>query len=212
MPLSCGFCALCQVAYTGLLQMFLTPRALCLVVCDAREFGRRTGDGSERDGNAAADVLEELLVFDWLRAITWRVPDNDAILVATKCDLTPGAGAAQVAQRMNAACQEWLQEWSEDGMPCVRVEDGVCLTSCSKTAAGDQQQDDLQRTQARTWASDWSGEESKRSHSSLLNRILHKPNIDGNMADGGGPRAVRMVVPRSWHVALTMLDALEFGK
>lgn len=210
MPVLCGLCTLRQVAYTGLLQMFLTPRALCLVVCDAREFGQRTGGGSERD-SAAADVLEELLVFDWLRAITWRVPDNDAILVATKCDLTPGVGAADdVAKRMNAACQEWLQEWSEDEMPCVRVENGVCLTSCSKTA-GDQQQDDLQRTQAGTWASDWSGDESKRSHSSLLNRILHKPKIDGNMADGGGPRAVQMVVPRSWHVALTMLDALEFG-
>ena len=116
------------MAYTGLLQMFLTPRAVCLVVCDAGAFGQQCG---REDGQIEEDIrnLEILRVCDWLRSISYRVPNSEVILVATKCDLA-GGNAADIAQRMDAACREWLDGWSGAGMSPVRLEDGVCRTSC----------------------------------------------------------------------------------
>ncbi|CAM9880795.1 unnamed protein product, partial [Laminaria digitata] len=78
-----------QVAYTGLLQMFLTRRAVCLVVCDAGAFGQQ-GGGAEDQIEKDIRTLEELRVCDWLRSISYRVPGSDVILVATKCDLASG--------------------------------------------------------------------------------------------------------------------------
>ncbi|CAN0094526.1 unnamed protein product, partial [Laminaria digitata] len=91
-----------QVAYTGLLQMFLTPRAVCLVVCNAGAFGQQ-GGGAEDQIEEDIRNLEELRVCDWLRSISYRVPGSDVILVATKCDLA-GGSAHGIAQRMDAAC------------------------------------------------------------------------------------------------------------
>ncbi|CAN0131978.1 unnamed protein product, partial [Ectocarpus sp. 4 AP-2014] len=53
-----------QVAYTGLLQMFLTPRSVCVLVCDAEAFqnpDQGIGDQVEKD----CRKLEELCVCDW---------------------------------------------------------------------------------------------------------------------------------------------------
>ncbi|CAN0572639.1 unnamed protein product, partial [Ectocarpus sp. 12 AP-2014] len=65
-----------QVAYTGLLQMFLTPRAICVLVCNAESFGQQRGT-CETGGQVEEDCLklEELRVCDWLRSISRRVPD-----------------------------------------------------------------------------------------------------------------------------------------
>ncbi|CAN0597067.1 unnamed protein product, partial [Laminaria digitata] len=66
--------------------------------------------------------LDKLRVCDWLRSISQRVPRNDVILVATKCDLASG-NAADVAERMNAACRTWLEDWVRAGMEPVRLEE-----------------------------------------------------------------------------------------
>ncbi|CAN0171516.1 unnamed protein product, partial [Scytosiphon promiscuus] len=117
-----------QVAYTGLLQMLLTPRSVCVLVCNAAAFEYM---GSETDGQVEEDChkLEELRVCDWLRSISRRVPRNDVILVATKCDLG-GGNPRETGRRIEEACRTWLADWVRDGMQPVRVEDGVCLTSC----------------------------------------------------------------------------------
>ena len=112
--------------------MFLTPRAVCLVVCDAGAFGQQ---GGGEVGQIEEDIrnLDSLRVCDWLRSISYRVPESEVILVATKCDLA-GGNVAGIAQRMDAACRMWLDRWSGDGMAPVRVEDGVCQTSCLEAA------------------------------------------------------------------------------
>lgn len=109
--------------------MFLTPRAVCLVVCDAGAFAQQ---GSEGDDQLQNDIctLDKLRVCDWLRSISQRVPQSDVILVATKCDLTDGK-AADVARRIDAACRTWPASGVEADMQPVRLESGVCLTSCS---------------------------------------------------------------------------------
>ncbi|CAM9726725.1 unnamed protein product, partial [Ectocarpus sp. 12 AP-2014] len=62
-----------QVAYTGLLQMFLTPRSVCLLVCNAEAFGN-PDDGIGSQVEKDCRMLEELCVCDWLRCIARRVP------------------------------------------------------------------------------------------------------------------------------------------
>ncbi|CAN0358608.1 unnamed protein product, partial [Ectocarpus sp. 12 AP-2014] len=63
-----------QVAYTGLLQMFLTPRSVCVLVCNAEAFDN-LGNGVGGQVDKDCRKLEELCVCDWLRSISRRVPD-----------------------------------------------------------------------------------------------------------------------------------------
>lgn len=173
-----------QVAYTGLLQMFLTQRAVIFVVCNAGAF--REGDSGEAaDDQLDDDIwkLEYLGVCDWLRWISWRVPDSDVLLVATKCDLVQGM-ASGVARRMDTACRSWLNSWSSHGMNYVCVEDGVSLTSCVATAGNNHDGGGLEH---------------------ILERVIYKPH-------GRGPRGASMVLPYSWHIALVVLRALERGR
>ncbi|CAM9947856.1 unnamed protein product [Ectocarpus sp. 4 AP-2014] len=58
-----------------------------------------------------------------------RVPNNDVILVATKGNLA-GGNAWEISRRMEKACRRWLSSWARNGMLSVRLEPGVCLTSC----------------------------------------------------------------------------------
>ncbi|CAM9548252.1 unnamed protein product [Ectocarpus sp. 8 AP-2014] len=125
-----------QVAYTGLLQMFLTPRAVCVLVCNAGEFGQQTGSGSNDQVGEDCRKLEELRVCGWLRSISRRVPNNDVILVATKCDLA-GGSAGKIGVRMEHACRRWLSSWVRNGMQPVRLEPCVSLTSCFATGVGE---------------------------------------------------------------------------
>lgn len=213
-----------QVAYTGLLQMFLTPRAVCLVVCDAGAFEQRDGEEHAQLKNDIC-TLDKLRVCDWLRSISQRVPRSDVILVATKCDLTDG-NAAEVAGRMDAACRVWLASGVAADMEPVRLEDGVCLTSCSskpthtnmfqtmEAAAGKfvsglvfgkNEAPPRNQTRAPGWEGDWRDDMAEESPSSLLHRIVYK-------RDGSGLRGAEMVLPNSWDIALTVLEALERGR
>ena len=210
------------MAYTGLLQMFLTPRAVCLVVCDAGAFGQQCG---REDGQIEEDIrnLENLRVCDWLRSISYRVPNSEVILVATKCDLA-GGNAADIGQRMEAACREWLRTWVDAGMAPVRLEDGVCRTSCivkttptnifqrgeaafgfpSSSVFGQQEAARETCTGRLDWECDWRGM-TEEPPPSMLYRVVNK-------RDASGLRGAEMVLPNGWAVALTVLDALEYGR
>ena len=212
------------MAYTGLLQMFLTPRAVCLVVCDAGAFGQQ---GGGEDGQIAEDIrkLERLRVCEWLRSISYRVPESEVIIVATKCDLA-GGNVAGIAQRMDVACRMWLDRWSGADMAPVRLEDGVCRTSClvkttppnilwRKEAAfgdfltslvfGTKEAAPGNRTGGLDWECDWCDDGAAEPTTSMLDRVLNKK-------DGSGLRGAEMVLPHSWDIALTVLDAVENGR
>lgn len=193
-----------QVAYTGLLQMFLTPRSLCLLVCDAEAFGQSEG-GVEGDVKEDCRKLEKLRVCDWLRSISRRVPYNEVILVVTKCDLA-GGKSREIGRRIESACRTWLASWVRDGMQPVRLEDDVCLTSCCATAvdAGGEAGTANHAPQGG-WACDWRDEKDEGASRSLLHRLVNK-------RDGGGLRGAQMVLPRSWDIALSVLEALERGR
>ena len=194
-----------QVAYTGLLQMFLTPRSVCVVVCNAGEFGQRRG--TEDCGEVEEDCrkLEELRVCDWLRSISRRVPDNDVILVATKCDLACG-NAGEIGSRMENSCRTWLSSWVRNGMQTVRLEPHVCLTSCFPVRVGEHGERSAGNDGSKGgWACDWRNVEDDQPSPTFLHRLVNKP-------DGRGLRGTQMVLPRSWDIALTVLEALEHGR
>ncbi|CAN0189484.1 unnamed protein product [Scytosiphon promiscuus] len=201
-----------QVAYTGLLQMFLTPRSVCVLVCDAAAF-EYMGNGTDGQVEEDCRKLEELRVCDWLRSISLRVPGNVVILVATKCDLA-GGNPGETGRRIEEACRTWLADWVRDGMQPVRVEDGVCLTSCcvrvedGVCCSGFSKRGNDRggnHSLERDWACDWRDNTDENPSPSLLHRLVHK-------SDGSGLRGAQMVLPRSWDIALTFLEALEHGR
>ncbi|CAM9376460.1 unnamed protein product [Laminaria digitata] len=191
-----------QVAYTGLLQMFLTPRSVCVLVCNAEAF-EKPGNGIGGQVDEDCRKLQELRVCDWLRSISLRVPGNDVILVATKCDLA-GGNSRETGRRMEEACRTWLASWVRDGMQPVRVEDGVCLTSCCATGLDGQGEGSTgKHTSEGGWACDWRDSKDENPSPRLLHRLVNKRD--------GGLRGAQMVLPHSWDVALTVLEALERG-
>ncbi|CAM9864587.1 unnamed protein product [Ectocarpus fasciculatus] len=194
-----------QVAYTGLLQMFLTPRSVCVLVCNAEAFGQQRGNDTGGQVKEDCHKLEDLRVCDWLRSISRRVPNNDVILVATKCDLVCG-NAGEFGRRIERASRTWLASWVRNGMQPVRLEPGVCLTSCFPAAVGETGESSTGRhTSERGWACDWRDNRDDMPWPGLLHRIVNKP-------DGSGLRGTQMVLPRSWDIALTVLEALERGR
>lgn len=151
--------------------------------------------------------LHELRVCDWLRSLSFRIPDSDVIVVATKCDLVAGA-ATSLAGRVEPAIRKWLQHWSEAEMTAVRVEDGVSLTSCVPTSVSKEHGKDSARETEdpgkSTWACDWCEDTRDRCIPSLLRRVMYKSK--------GDLRGATMVLPRTWNIALTALDALGSGR
>ncbi|CAM9739665.1 unnamed protein product [Ectocarpus sp. 4 AP-2014] len=194
-----------QVAYTGLLQMFLTPRSVCVLVCNAGEFGQQLGSDNIDQVDEDCRQLEALRVCDWLRSISRRVPGNDVILVATKCDLVSG-DAEETGRRMEHACRTWLSSWVRNGMGPVRLEHRVSLTSCFPVGVGEPGESSSGNDASKQgWACDWRDVEGENPSPSLLYRLVNKP-------DEGGLRGVQMVLPRSWDIALIFLDSLEHGR
>ncbi|CAM9785732.1 unnamed protein product [Ectocarpus sp. 13 AM-2016] len=185
--------------------MFLTPRAVCVLVCNAGKFGQQTGSESNDQVGEDCRKLEELLVCDWLRSISRRVPHNDVILVATKCDLA-GGNAGNIGARMEHACRRWLSSWVRNGMQPVRLEPCVSLTSCFERGVGDHGESSTgSHVLKGGWACDWRDMADGNPSPSLLHRLVNK-------SDGGGLRGTQMVLPRSWNIALTVLEALEHGR
>ena len=204
--MSCRLMA--QVAYTGLLQMFLSPRAVSLLVCNAGAFGQRDNCASDTDQlKQDLSKLQELRVCDWLRSLSFRIPDSDVVLVATKCDLA-GGRAADLGGRMERAVRMWLKHWRDSQMTTVRVEDGVGLTSCAATMASEEKggatQEERKNPEGSTWACDWREDARDESQPSLLHRVVHNSK--------GGLRGAAMVLPRSWNIALEVLEAFGSGR
>ncbi|CAM9834458.1 unnamed protein product [Ectocarpus sp. 4 AP-2014] len=194
-----------QVAYTGLLQMFLTPRSVCVLVCNAGEFGEQSRSDNIDQVEEDCRKLEALRVCDWLRSMSRRVPEIDVILVATKCDLA-GGNAWEIGRRMEKACRRWLSSWARHGMLSVRLEPGVCLTSCFPVGAGEHGESSSENLLSKScWACDWRDVGDDEPPPSLIYRLVNKP-------DKGGLRGVQIVLPRSWDIALTFLDSLEYGR
>lgn len=188
--------------------MFLSPRAVSLLVCDTGVFGQRDGCSSDMD-QLEQDLrkLQAMRVCDWLRSLSWRIPDSDVVVVATKCDLAGGM-AANLAGRMERGIQTWLENWRLSDMAAVRVEDGVCLTSCAASVAADEERGaslgKRKTPEEPQWACDWREDSRNDSIPSLLHRV--KSNSKG------GLRGVEMVLPRSWNIALQVLEALGNGR
>ena len=108
--------------------MFLKPQAVCVVVCNAGEFERRSSGGIDQLEDDIAKLCD-LRACDWLRSISYRVPDSSALLVVTKCNLV-AERAPHLGQRMETACRKWLASWVKAGIKPVLLETGVRLTSC----------------------------------------------------------------------------------
>lgn len=213
-----------QVAYTSLLQMFLTRRALVMVVCDAGAFELRDSSLSD-DVQLDQDVrrIDALRVCDWLRFLSFRIPDSGVILVATKCDLAAGM-APDIAARFETASNLWLKTWAEGGMKAVRIEAGASLTSCCFTEGLGREEGTsrfvrglrylrhlwkfgwvLEDLESKPWSCDWCENKNDEPPPSLLHRIIFKP-------DGNELRGAEMALPRSWDIALRVLDALRGGR
>ncbi|CAM9880861.1 unnamed protein product, partial [Laminaria digitata] len=107
----------------------------------------------------------------------------------------------------------------------VRLEDGVCRTSCFvKTTptnifetvralveklpsllCGHEKTTPGNRTGGLDWECDWRDDVAAEPTTSTLDRVINKK-------DGSGLRGPEMVLPYSWDIALTVLEAFEDGR
>lgn len=119
---------LCKVVYYGLLQLFLTPRAVYLLVWDAAK-------ASKMD---RLD-LESLAITPWLGYLTFRVPDANVVLVGNKWDRVARvnhAVAADVDHQSHQSLAAWIEEVRGRHPHELSLEDGVSLTSYSPSGLG----------------------------------------------------------------------------
>ncbi|CAM9802047.1 unnamed protein product, partial [Sphacelaria rigidula] len=150
-----------KVAYYGLLQLFLTPRSLYLLVWDAEKACQM----NELD-------LEDLGIAPWLRYLTFRVPDADVVLVGNKWDRVEKAKRGVVLD-VEHESREILGSWRAraDGYRPGRLtlEEGVSCVSCAWSVPGV-----LASIGLRTgWPCD-------KSMPGLFHRIVHMPSQVGD--------------------------------
>lgn len=203
-------CLNLQAAYSGLLQVFITRRAVCLLVCDMSAFENLHVPGIRSSEDKDIEKLEALGVCRWLRCLSWRVPGSDVILVGTKCDLLQKKALGDISRRIQDGCRKWLSAWKNPGSK-VHVEPGLSLTSCAAPAGCDACTARMRKViigrmvpESGQWSCDRSAE-GKIPNKGLLQRITfnHETNL---------PRGTTMVIPRGWNVALTVLEALSMGR
>ncbi|CAM9610550.1 unnamed protein product [Ectocarpus sp. 6 AP-2014] len=172
-----------QVVYYGLLQLFLTPRAVYLLVWDAAK-------ASEMEGLN----LEDLAIAPWLRHLTFRVPDASVILVGNKCDRVVRTRRTAVAVDVEHESRQWLESWieiSRGHQPRgISLEDGVSLVSCAASGVGAMAPSFGRRS---GWPCD-------KSTPGLFHRIIYDSADD--------TRVVTMRLPESYRLALEMLEEL----
>lgn len=195
-----------QVAYYGLLQLFLTRRAVYLLVWDTSQ------EGCDEAGTiSTTEDLKTLGILPWLAALSFRLPGGDVILVGNKCDLRSGAqdSAAQAASRVESACRGWLARIRSSGGRAVEIEQGTSLTSCAPPGWWAYLTSSALRGLAwisgykMGWPCDWSGGVRGGARPpSLVDRMVR--------VGGSGPlRAEEMVLPESWGLALSFLRDLS---
>ncbi|CAM9389199.1 unnamed protein product [Ectocarpus fasciculatus] len=91
-------------------------------------------------------------------------------------------------------------------MQPVRLESDVCLTSCFPIKVGEHGERSAEnRVSKGGWACDWPNAEDDQPSPTFLHRLVNKP-------DRRGLRGTQMVLPRSWDIALVVLEALEHGR
>eukprot|EP00752_Nemacystus_decipiens_P008486 g7583.t1 len=170
-----------QVVYYGLLQLFLTRRAVYLLVWDAEDANEMVWEAEN------ASNLESLAIAPWLRHLTFRVPDANVVLVGNKWDLV--RSRHNVASEVERQSREWLASWTEKAhgrQPHgLLLEDGVSLVSCAPPAPA--------FGGGRGWPCDM-------NKPGLFRRITH--DADGNK------RALTMHLPPSYLLALEELEKL----
>ena len=187
--------------------MFLTPRAVTLLVCNTEAFEQRDDCPIGKD-RLTQDLskIQELRVCDWLRSLSLRIPDSDVVIVATKCDRAAGM-AGEMAGRMERAIRKWLEIWSGSDMTAVRVEVGVSLTSCAASAPqekGSAVSVENEILGDSMWACDWRQDSRDDRLPGLLHRVIYNSK--------GGLRGAALVLPKSWNIALAVLEALGTGR
>lgn len=182
-----------QVVYYGLLQLFLTPRALYILVWDAKE--------ARKIGALNVENLEDLAIAPWLRYLTFRVPDATVVLVGNKCDsFTEDEGG--LASDVERQSRVWLAKWTEKAHQRqahqLCLEKGVSLVSCAPR--GEDSRAALFDGEL-VWPCD-------RTRPGLLNRIVRNPvpeTTEGAPAVGTS-RGMTMCLPSSWQLALEVLE------
>ncbi|CAN0286004.1 unnamed protein product [Ectocarpus sp. 12 AP-2014] len=194
-----------QMAYYGLLQLFLTHRAVYLLVWDASQ------EGCNETSASTTDDLQTLGILPWLTALSFRLPGGDVILVGNKCDLRSGAqdSADHAASRVESACRGWLARVRSSGGRTVEIEKGTSLTSCAPPGWWAYLTSGALRGLAwitgykMGWPCDWSAGAMGGNHPpSLVDRIVRA-------GDNGPLRAEEMVLPQSWGLALSFLRDLR---
>ncbi|CAB1102707.1 unnamed protein product [Ectocarpus sp. CCAP 1310/34] len=172
-----------QVVYYGLLQLFLTPRAVYMLVWDAAK-------ASEMEGLN----LEDLGIAPWLRYLTFRVPDASVILVGNKCDHVVRTRRTVVAADVEHESRQWLEsliEIARGHQPRgISLEDGVSLVSCAASGVG---------VVAPSFGAG-SGWPFDKNTPGLYRRIAYN--------SASRTRAVTMHLPESYRLALKMLEEL----
>ena len=108
----------------------------------------------------------------------------------------------EAGRRIEEACRRWLASWVSAGMQPVTVEEGVCLTSCCASEFDGHGEGG---NGGGGWACDWRDISDENDSPSLIHRLVNK-------RDGLGLRGAQMVLPRSWDIALSVLEALEHGR
>ncbi|CAN0131334.1 unnamed protein product [Pylaiella littoralis] len=183
-----------QVVYYGLLQLFLTPRAVYLLVWDAAKASKM----DDLD-------LEDLAIAPWLRYLTFRVPDANVILVGNKWDRVVKA-KQEVSVEVEDQSRQWLSSWTEKAhghqTQRLSLEDGVSLVSCAPSVLGVLAPSFGMGT---GWPCDRSCD--KRTPG-LFHRILCNPVDDKRAVTMDDSRAVTMHLPPSYQLALEMLEKL----
>lgn len=181
-----------QVVYYGLLQLFLTPRAVYLLVWDAEEASQKVW--AAQQASEASEVngshLEDLAIAPWLRNLTFRVPDANVVLVGNKWDGVAEAKEDSLESQVEDESRQWLKAWREnakrDQPHGLALEHGVCRVSCAPSRFSV-----VSRSGRKTgWPCD-------RNRPGLLQRIIQHP--------AGGTRAVTMSLPLSYQLALDFL-------
>eukprot|EP00903_Cladosiphon_okamuranus_P009177 g8765.t1 len=176
-----------QVVYYGLLQLFLTPRAVYLLVWDAGNASKLVWDTKNSIKN-----MESLAIAPWLRHLTFRVPDANVVLVGNKWDLV--ASSHSVASEIESQSRAWLDAWmkkAQERQPRgLSLEDGVSLVSCTRP---------LLAVRAPSFGGG-TGWLCDKNNPGLFRRITHNTV--------GDRRALTMSLPRSYDLALQVLEKL----
>lgn len=101
-----------QVAYTGLLQLFLTPQVIHLLVVDMPSVVGNIENGT-------SNPLEDLGALRWVRSLSFRVPGAAVILVGTMCDRVKDTDGETTEARLSRAAgmvedniRSWIHKWT----------------------------------------------------------------------------------------------------